>query len=114
VESGLGELAHGGRQGDAGGAQGEARGRTRRRTQQETLAVLLDFGLGQGFQVGQDIGPGGDRRRLAVGGRRAEASDAVFQLLLQDEREKAAGDAALLILRDFMKEAAVWLERRGS
>jgi len=102
VESGLGELAHGGRQGDASGAQGEAGGGTRRRTQQETLAVLLDLGLGQGFQVGEDIGPGGGRRRLAVGGRRAEAGDAVFQLLLQDEREEAARDVTADGLVEFV------------
>jgi hypothetical protein len=73
----VGELAHGGRQGDAGSTQGDARGGARL-PQQETLSILFDFGLGQGFEIGQDIGPGGARGRLAVGGLGAEAGDAVL------------------------------------
>ena len=41
--SGVGELPHGWRQGDAGGAQGEACGGTWRCAQQKAFAVLFDL-----------------------------------------------------------------------
>ena len=63
IGSGGGELTHGGRQGDAGGAQRQARGGAGRRAQDETLPVLFDLGLGQRVEVGEDLGPG---RRLAA------------------------------------------------
>jgi len=54
VGSGVRELAHGGRQGDAGGAQGETGGGARRRAQEKMLAVLFDLGLGQRVEVGEN------------------------------------------------------------
>ena len=42
--SGLVDLAHGGRQRDAGGGERETGGGTRWRAQQEAFVVLLDLG----------------------------------------------------------------------
>ena len=47
-----------------------------RRAQQETLAVLFDFGLGQGVEVYQNVGPGDARRRsLSQPARRGRRCD---------------------------------------
>ena len=54
MASGAVELADGGRQGDAGGAQGEAGGGARRRAQEKAFAVLLDLGLGQRVEIGDE------------------------------------------------------------
>ena len=48
-----GELAHSGRQGDAGGAQGQTGGGPRHRAQVKTLAVLFDLNLVRRVEVGQ-------------------------------------------------------------
>jgi len=78
----------------AGAAAERRRGRTARssagargRAQQEALAVLLDLGLGEGFEIGDDGGPGG-------AGALVRGGEAVFKLRLQHEREEAAGDMA--------------------
>ena len=86
-EAGLvdGGLAHGRREGDTGGAQSEAGGGARGGADEEDLAVVLELGLGQGIEVGDDLRPGR---------RRAQGSNAVFQFLLQHQREKAAEDMA--------------------
>jgi hypothetical protein len=47
------QLAHCRRQSDAGGARGSPRG-TRRRAQKKTFAVLLDLGLGQQIEIGEE------------------------------------------------------------
>jgi hypothetical protein len=43
---------------DAGGAQREACGGAWGGTSQEAFAVVLDLGLGQGVDVGDNLGPG--------------------------------------------------------
>jgi hypothetical protein len=53
----LAHSAHGRRQRDAGGAQRETGGRPWRGAQQEALAVVLDLGLGQRIEIGDDFRP---------------------------------------------------------
>src|SRR3974390_2650691 len=72
--SGLVDLAHGGRQRDAGGGERETGGGTRWRAQQEAFVVLLDLGLGERVEIGENVRPGA----LAT-----EVGDALLQLLLQ-------------------------------
>src|SRR5262245_13705706 len=52
-----GGLAHGRRQRDAGRTQGEAGGGPRGGANQEALAIVLDFSLGQGVEISNDLGP---------------------------------------------------------
>jgi hypothetical protein len=73
------------RQHDPDGTQGEAGGGTWGGAYHEALAVLLDLGLGQRIQIGDDPRPGP---------RAAERSDAVLQCLLQHQREDAAEHVA--------------------
>src|ERR1700753_243899 len=94
--AGGGELTHGGWQGDAGGAQRQARGGAGRRAQDETLPVLFDLGLGQGVEVGEDLGPGRPWRGFA------DRGDAVLQFLFQHQGEEAAGDVAADGLVEFV------------
>ncbi len=81
------DLAERRRQGDAEGGEREGCSGAWRRAQQEALAVLLDLGLGERVEVGDHGGPGGADAGAGCG-------EAVFQLLLQHEREEAAGDVA--------------------
>ena len=90
-----GELTHGRRQGDAGGAQRQARGGAGRRAQDETLPVLFDLGLGQQSRSAR-IWPGRLWRDFAHRG------DAVLQFLFQHQGEEAAGDVAADGLVEFM------------
>src|SRR6516165_10694155 len=76
--SGLVDLAHGGRQRDAGGGERETGGGTWWRAQQEAFVVLRDLGLGERVEIGKNVRPGA----LAT-----EVGDALLQLLLQDEGE---------------------------
>src|SRR5208337_3333533 len=85
VGSGVRDLAQGRWQGDAEGGEREGGGGTRGGAQQEALAVLFDLGLGERVEIGDDVGPGDAG---------AGAGEAVFQLLLQNEGEEAAGDVA--------------------
>src|SRR5271166_3235857 len=87
VGSDVRDLAQGRWQGDAEGGEREGGGGTRGGAQQEALAVLFDLGLGERVEIGDDVGPGG-------AGAGAGAGEAVFQLLLQNEGEEAAGDVA--------------------
>ena len=50
-------FADGRRQRDADGTQGQAGGRTRRGADDEALVVVLDLGLGQRVQIGDDLRP---------------------------------------------------------
>ena len=50
-------FADGRRQRDADGTQGQAGGRTRRGADGEALVVVLDLGLGQRVQIGDDLRP---------------------------------------------------------
>jgi hypothetical protein len=50
-----------------------------RRAQQEAFVVLLDLGLGERVEIGDNVRPGA----LAT-----EVGDALLQLLLQDEGEE--------------------------
>src|SRR6476660_7584725 len=70
-----GDLANGGRQGDAGSTQRETGGGARRRADDEALAVLGDRGLGPGADL-------------------AERGDAVLELDLQHQGQKRAEDVA--------------------
>jgi hypothetical protein len=70
---------NGERQGDACGAEREAGGGARAGADEEVLVVVGDLGLGQGIEVGENLGPG----CLA-----AEVGDALLELGLEDEREK--------------------------
>ena len=79
------DLAQRRRQGDAEGGKREAGRGTRSGAQQEAFAVLFDLGLGQRVEVSDDGGPRG-------AGAVAHGGEAVFQLLLQHQREEAAGD----------------------
>ena len=63
--SGAGALAQGGRQGDADGFQGEAC--TRSGAEEEALALLLDLGLRQRVEIGEDGGPRSSRRHVGRG-----------------------------------------------
>lgn len=92
--SGVGELSHCGRQGDASGAERQACGGARRRAQEKAFPVLFDLSLGQRVEIGEDLGPRLSLRGVAVSGRLADVGDALLQFLLQDEGEKAAGDMA--------------------
>src|ERR1700674_4353678 len=56
--SGLVDLAHGGRQRDTGGGERETGGGTRWRAQQEAFVVLLDLGLGERVEIGENVRPG--------------------------------------------------------
>ena len=51
-------LAHGRRQRHAGSTQSESGGGTRRRANDEAFAVVLDLGLRQRVEIGNDLGPG--------------------------------------------------------
>src|SRR3974390_208800 len=93
--SGLVDLAHGGRQRDAGGGERETGGGTRWRAQQEAFVVLLDLGLGERVEIGENVRPGA----LAT-----EVGDARLQLLLQDEGEEAAGHVTANGLVDFVED----------
>ena len=53
-----GGVADGRRQRDAGRSQGEAGGRTRGGADDEAFAIVLDLGLGQRIQIGDDLRPG--------------------------------------------------------
>src|SRR6516164_6311883 len=55
----LSGLAHGRRQRHAGSTQSESGGGTRRRANDEAFAVVLDLGLRQRIEIGNDLGPGG-------------------------------------------------------
>ena len=81
---GVRDLAERRREGDAEGGKGERGAGARGGAQEEALAVLFDLGLGERVEVGHHRRPGG----ASAGARRVEA---VLQLLLQNEREKAAG-----------------------
>src|SRR3974377_2474117 len=81
VGSAGGGLAHGRRQRDAGRTEGEAGGRTWRGANDEAFAVVLDLGLGQRVEIGDDLRPGT---------RAPKRGDAVLQRLLQHQREEAA------------------------
>ena len=52
-----GEGPDGGRQGDAGGAEREAGSGARAGADEEALVVVIDLGLGQRIEVGEDLGP---------------------------------------------------------
>ncbi len=65
------DLAHGGRQRDAGCGERKTGGGTRWRAQQEAFVVLLDLGLGEGVEIGENVRPGA----LAT-----EVGDALLQL----------------------------------
>ena len=77
--------ADGGRQRNAGRAQGEAGGGTRGGADDEALAFVIDLGLGQGIQIGDDLGPGAGS---------AERGDAIFQRRFQHQRQEAAEHVA--------------------
>src|ERR1700686_4886150 len=96
--SGLVDLAHGGRQRDAGGGERETGRGTRWRAQQEAFVVLLDLGLGERVEIGENVRPGA----LAT-----EVGDALLQLLLQDEGEEAAGHVTANSLVDFVVSVMV-------
>lgn len=83
--SGAGNGLDGGRQGDTGGAEGEARGGSGCGAKAEMGAVLLDFGLGQRVEVGEDGRPGSGL---------AEPGDAVVERALQQQGEERAEDVA--------------------
>src|ERR1700687_5837659 len=93
--SGLVGWAHGGRQRDTGGGEGDTDGGARWRAQQEAFVVLLDFGLGERVEVGENVRPGA----LAT-----KVGDALLQLLLQDEGEEAAGHVTANGLVDFVED----------
>src|SRR6478672_4464116 len=80
-----GDLANGGRQGDAGSTQRETGGGARRRADDEALAVLGDRGLGQCVEIAEDLGPGADL---------AERGDTVLELDLQHQGQERAEDVA--------------------
>src|SRR6202158_4670433 len=101
--SGLVGWAHGGRQRDTGGGERETGGGTRWRAQQEAFVVLLDLGLGERVEVGENVRPGA----LAT-----KVGDALLQLLLQDEGEEAAGHVTANGLVDFVEDRAA--SRTGS
>ena len=92
--SSVGELPDGWRQGDAGGAQGEACSGAWRRAQQKAFAVLFDLRFGQRVESGEDVRPGT---------RMAERGDAVLQLLLQHQGEKATRHMAANGLVELME-----------
>jgi hypothetical protein len=50
--------SYGGRQGNAGGLKRQARRRAWGGRDEEAVIVLLDFGLGQRLEIGQNVGPG--------------------------------------------------------
>src|ERR1700687_4671603 len=95
--SGLVDWAHGGRQRDTGGGERETGGGTRWRAQQEAFVVLLDLGLGERVEVGENVRPGA----LAT-----KVGDALLQLLLQDEGEEAAGHVTANGLGGFVGDRA--------
>jgi len=59
-------FAHSRRQRDPDGTQGEARGGTWGGAYHEALAVLLDFGLSQRIQIGDDLRPRAERPSAAI------------------------------------------------
>src|SRR5918996_1552286 len=79
------EGLNGGRQGDAGGAERQAGGRARGGADEEALVVVGDVGLGQGVEVGENLGPGC---------RAAEFGDALLELGLEDEGEETGEHVA--------------------
>src|SRR5271156_3827352 len=91
-------------QSDAGGAKGEAGGGARRRAQEKALAVLLNLGLGQRVEVGDNIGPGAAFCCVAVGSWLAQIGDAVLELLFQHEGKETARDVAANGLVELMKD----------
>src|SRR5262245_16990814 len=93
--SGGGGVADGRWQRDAGCTQGQAGGRARWRADDEAFAVVLDFGLGQRIQIGDDLGPGA---------RATERRNTVLQRRLQHEREKAAEHVTADGLVEFVED----------
>src|SRR5258705_12452277 len=85
AESGGGGVADGWRQRDDSFTEREAGGGMRRGANDEAFAVVLDFGLGQGIQIGDDRRPGAHA---------AERDDAILQRFLQHQREEAAEHVA--------------------
>jgi hypothetical protein len=75
------DLAYGCREGDAGNAESETGGGPRRRAKHEARAVMLDFGLGQRIEIGNDLGSGAGA---------SERCDAILQRLLEHERKEVA------------------------
>ena len=69
--SGVGEGPDGRRQGDTGGAERKAGSGARAGADEEALVVVIDLGLGQRVEVGEDLGP---RPGFAVCGKRPEKS----------------------------------------
>src|ERR1700731_255680 len=67
---------------DAGGGERETGGGTRWRAQQGAFVVLLDFGLGERVEIGENVRPGAVATKVG---------DALLQPLLQYEGEEAAG-----------------------
>jgi hypothetical protein len=74
-------LANGRGKSNTGSAQGKTGGRTRCRAKHKALAVVLDLGLCQRIEIGNDLGPGA----CAI-----KRGDAVLQRFLEHEREEAA------------------------
>jgi len=68
------------------------------------LAVLLDLGLGQRIQVGDDLRPGT---------RAAERRDAILQRFLQHQCEKAAEHVAADGLIEFVEDRSSGQEVLG-
>ena len=78
---GLASCPDGWRKRDADGAQGKTGGGTGGGTGDEALAVVLDFGLGERVEIGDDLGPGACA---------ADRGDPVIQRLFEHEGEEAA------------------------
>jgi tetratricopeptide (TPR) repeat protein len=91
------------RQGHAGGPQGQAGGRARRRADNEAFAVVLDLGLGQRIQIGDDLRPGG-----GAAGTQNNLGTAL-STLGERERGTARLEEALAAFREALKE---WTRER--
>src|SRR5271165_475304 len=85
--SDVADEAQGRRQCETEGGKRKAGGGARGGAQEKALAVLLDLGLGQRVQVGDDGGPRGP-------GAAGCGGEAIIQLLLQHERQEAARHVA--------------------
>src|SRR5208282_2897623 len=79
--SGVGGRLHARRQRDAGGAQRQAGRGAWSGAEEEALTLLLDLGLGQRVEIGEDLGP----RAVA-----AECGDAIVQGGLEHESQETA------------------------